>query len=74
MYIYGMSTNAGSSGGSRISDDSGARTYYLGRFILKMHENERNWTGGAPSLDPPMDKIQEICGSCTPEVEFEFIT
>ena len=39
-----------------------------------MHENEGNWTGGAPSLDPPMDKIQEICGSCTPEVEIEFIT
>ena len=62
MYIYGMSTKR-SSGGSRISDDFGAKIYYLARFLLKcMKMNEtgpgvplpwiRQWTKYRKYVDP----------------------
>ena len=43
------------SGGSRFSQggsckDFGAKTYYLARFLPKLYEDERNWTGGRGAM------------------------
>ena len=40
-------------GGGAPTLESGVKTYYLTRFLPKLHENERNWTGEGGGLHIP---------------------
>ena len=39
--------------GGAATSEKEAKTYYLARYLLKLHGHERNWTeGGVPSATP----------------------